>query len=63
MEPSLYLSFLSDCIPRVLHVALQGHFGMVDVLNPIPLDDYDFKELCNQGIYPCLEHRLKWYVH
>ncbi|VDK87637.1 unnamed protein product [Litomosoides sigmodontis] len=50
MEPSLYLSFLSDCIPRVLYFALQNRNGMAEILNPIPLDDYDFRELCNQGV-------------
>ncbi|KAL3999104.1 NAD dependent epimerase/dehydratase family protein [Acanthocheilonema viteae] len=52
MESSFYLSFLSDCIPRILDLALEGHTGMVDVLNPIPLDDYDFREACNRGNRP-----------
>ncbi|CAG9529717.1 unnamed protein product [Cercopithifilaria johnstoni] len=52
MESSLYLSFLSDCIPRILDLALKGRTGMADVLNPIPLDDYDFREECNRGNRP-----------
>uniref|UniRef100_A0A8R1XSQ0 NAD(P)-bd_dom domain-containing protein n=1 Tax=Onchocerca volvulus TaxID=6282 RepID=A0A8R1XSQ0_ONCVO len=52
LERSFYLSVLSDCIPPIFDLALKGHTGMVDVSNPIPLDDYDFRELCNQGNRP-----------
>lgn len=52
MESSFYLSFLSDCVPHVLDLALKGYTGVVDVLNPAPLDDYDFREVCNRGNRP-----------
>uniref|UniRef100_A0A0R3S6S9 NAD(P)-bd_dom domain-containing protein n=1 Tax=Elaeophora elaphi TaxID=1147741 RepID=A0A0R3S6S9_9BILA len=52
LEPSLYLSFLSNCIAPVLDLALKGRTGIVGVLNPIPLDDYDFREVCNRGNRP-----------
>ncbi|MCP9260283.1 hypothetical protein DINM_003650 [Dirofilaria immitis] len=52
LEAAFYLSFLSSCIPPVLDLALKGHKGMVDVSSPAPLDDYDFRELCNQGNRP-----------
>ncbi|VDP23542.1 unnamed protein product [Onchocerca flexuosa] len=52
LVPSVYLSVLSDCIPPMLDLALKGHTGMVDISNPTPLDDYDFRELCNQGNRP-----------
>ncbi|EFO20509.2 hypothetical protein LOAG_07979 [Loa loa] len=52
LSPGLYLSFLSNCIPPVLDLALKGHTGMVQVSSPALLDDYDFREVCNRGDRP-----------
>ncbi|VDM22045.1 unnamed protein product, partial [Wuchereria bancrofti] len=52
LNPQLYLSLLSNCIPLVLDLALKRHAGTIEISNQAVVDDYDFRELCNQGNRP-----------
>ncbi|KAK6107167.1 NAD dependent epimerase/dehydratase family protein [Brugia pahangi] len=52
LDPPLYLCLLSNSIPLVLDLALKRHTGMAEISNDVLVDDYDFRELCNQGNRP-----------
>ncbi|VDN85820.1 unnamed protein product [Brugia pahangi] len=52
LDPPLYLCLLSNSIPLVLDLALKRHTGTAEISNDVLVDDYDFRELCNQGNRP-----------